>query len=128
MRLRVYVTKRQRRGRNALHLLKNGMCHFFGQRECPIKLTVVAFRPDVCIVRGANQLQGHVHPGRRPDDRAFHDPVYSEFARNLRQRARRSFVPHRRGAGHDPQGPIFGERGDELVSHSVGEVVLRGVP
>ena len=56
---------------------------------------------------------------RRPSD--------AECARDLGKRTVRRLVLLDRGAGGDAESRIFGEHGDELVGHSVGEVLLRRI-
>jgi hypothetical protein len=119
---------RRRGGRGrGFYLFGDGLGEFFGERIGLSLVTVVALGPDVSVGGSVDQLHRDVDAVCGALDGAFEDAVDAELAGDVTHRTIDTFVLHDRGAGDDAQGAILGQRGDELVGHAVGEIVLRPV-
>jgi hypothetical protein len=77
--------------------------------------------------RGIDQLGGDAHPPARLANRALEDIADTELSPDLFHIDRLSLVRKARITGDDEQPANAAERGDDLLDHAVGEIVLLGI-
>jgi hypothetical protein len=109
-----------------MQLVGNG----FGRlvRQCKIvRIAFVAVGPEMGISICPDQLQSHMDLMGRTRHRAFKDCVRMERSCDFWKRPASPPVLHHRGSGDDAETGVFREHGDQLVGHTIGKVVLRGI-
>lgn len=110
-----------------LDLASDGPGEFRHEAEHVRRRALVAVRPQMVVVRRANQLHVDEDPVTRPQDRPFDHGVHLQLAGNVRQRRGLAPVTHRRRARPHLEAArrrAAGQLGDERVVNAVGEVVL----
>src|SRR6516164_9169960 len=71
-----------------------------------------------------DQLSGDAHPPTRLANRAFEHVADAELAAHLLHVYDLAFVRKTRIAGDDEEPSDAGDRGDDLLDHPVGEILL----
>jgi hypothetical protein len=79
------------------------------------------------VAAGIDQLRSNACPGALAFHRSLDKQVNLEFASNLGDRLFGILILHAGVTGYDSQGFRLSEVGDELISNTSGEVVLRGI-
>src|SRR5438552_7186611 len=73
---------------------------------------------------GIDQLRGDAHPVAALAHAAFEHIAHAEFAADLLHIDRLALVGEARIAGDDEEPADAAERGDDLLDHAVGEILL----
>src|SRR5271165_3894832 len=94
---------RRRRASDLFQTRSNRARCFAWQRYTISRIAVVAFRPEVCIAAGVDQLYGHVHFVPRSADSALHDAINPEFERDIPDLPMHPPVLHGRSPRDNPQ-------------------------
>ena len=97
------------------------------QREDVGKIAIVAFRPDVLVVRAVDQLRGDPHAIARFAHAAFEHVRDLELPRDLRQVDVLAFERERGVARDHRQRGHLAQVGDDVFADAVGEILLLGV-
>ena len=87
----------------------------------------VDLRPKVAIVSGVNQIRRDAHLGTVVQEGSLEHRVHIQSFGDLPHGHLHPFVVHDGAAGDDAKRRAAGQVGDELVGHSVYDVVLIGV-
>src|SRR5438132_5599744 len=74
--------------------------------------------------RGVDQLRGDAHSAACFADRAFQDIADAELASNVLYIDGPPLIGEARIAGDDEEPTDAAERGDDLLDHAVGEILL----
>jgi len=92
--------------------------------EDVLQRAVKAVGPQMRAAQCIDQLRGNSHPASRFAHRAFEHIADAEFAADLFHIDRLTLVRKARIAGDHEEPADAGERGDDLLDHAVGEVLL----
>ncbi len=95
------------------------------QREHVTQIAFVASRPQMLIGPCVDKLRRHAHAVARACHCAFDDGVDIQLASDLGQRLLHALEPHDGCPGNDAHASQLGEVRNQLVGHSVREIVLR---
>ena len=102
-----------------------------GHRLLYVQEVIAAFfidlRPEVAIAAGIDEIGRDANLGPVVEERSLEHGVHVESFRNFPHGHLQSFVLHDGGAGYDTERRGAGQSGDELVGHSIDDVVLIGV-
>jgi len=100
------------------------------ERDLVLKLkdifegAVEAVGPEMRPAHCADQLRGDADPITALAHRAFQHVAHTEFAADLLHVDEAALVAEARIAGDDEQPADTGERGNDLLDHAVGEILL----
>ena len=106
------------------NLFSNVARNFTLQIKYVANIALILFRPKVLIAGRVDQLRGDADLVAGAQYRAFDYSIDLQFLRNLRQRLGSRFVFRHRGIGSDPQCRNLGKIRDQLVCHSIREVLI----
>src|SRR5690242_3630294 len=102
-----------------LYLCRNGLCDFALQGKYITQLTIVAFRPEVFVRRGANQLCMNANPVALSYHRTFDNGIYAQRSGNLRYGEVRVLEAHYRRPRGNSQLVDVGEAPDQVLGHAL---------
>src|SRR6267143_5157744 len=108
-------------------LLRDFASEIVFQLQNVLDSAVVAFRPNVLVRGGANQLNANAHAVVDALNGAFNNAIYMKFVCNFRRLLDGALIADDRRAGDHLERADFGELGDQLVGETVGKILLRGI-
>src|SRR5439155_21717884 len=88
------------------------------------QLAVVGLAPEWLLGPWIEQAGNDPHPRPGPTDASFEDRRHAKLLRDRGNPLARLLVLHRRRAAHDLQRRYLGQRGDDVVSDPVAEVLI----
>src|ERR1700730_6441026 len=97
------------------------------QLQNVLDFAVVAFRPNVLVRGGTNQLNANAHAVVDALNGAFKDAVHMKLLSKFRQLLDGALVTDYRRARDHLEGTDFGQLGYEFVGKTVGKILLRGI-
>ena len=105
----------------------NARRHFVLKLEDIVERAVEPVGPQMRTGRGIDQLSRNAHATPRLADGALKHIADAQFAPDLLHVGRLAFVRETRILGDDEEPANAAQRGDDLVDHAVGEILLLGV-
>ena len=114
-------------GELGLELVGNGAGHFAFHSEDVVEFPIVTFRPEMFVVRSANQLHIHVHGISDFLHAALQQIRHAQLPADVAQIVRRAFVFLGRSARDDFERCDLRKPGQDFVLDAVGKIGVIGI-